>query len=66
MFGFNKYYANIVPFIERTTSGTMSDYFYKDYIKPITKEEIDAFSKALDEFYDKWMKRTFENGKNDS
>ena len=45
---------------------SMSDYFYKDYIKPITKEDIDAFSKALDEFYDKWMKRTFENGKNNS
>ncbi len=64
MFDFNKYCLNPDPFIERTTSGTMSDYFYKDYIKPITKEDIDAFSKALDEFYDKWMKRTFEDGKN--
>lgn len=66
MFDFNKYCSNPDPFIERITSGTMSDYFYKDYIKPITKEDIDAFSKALDEFYDKWMKRTFENGKNNS
>lgn len=66
MFDFNKYCLNPDPFAEKPMSAKMSDYFYKDYIKPITKEDIDAFSKALDEFYDKWMKRTFENGKSDS
>ncbi len=60
MFDFNKYCLNPDPFTEKPMSAKMSDYFYKDYIKPFTKEDLDKFSKALDEFYDKWMKKTFE------